>query len=504
MDFHNRYSSLPSAFHELVSPTAVTSPALIWKNRTLGAELALESDWFDSAMALDVFSGNSVLPDSNPLAMAYAGHQFGHFVPQLGDGRAILLGELADQDGQLHEVQLKGAGVTPFSRQGDGRAAIGPVIRETILSEAMHVLGVPSTRVLAALGTGESVHRERILPGGIVVRVAKSHVRIGTFEYFAARKDRDSLKALIDFVLAHFYTDLNPINWAVPAESKTDLLAFFDAVMARQIHLVTKWMGIGFIHGVMNTDNVSIIGDTIDYGPAAFLDEFHPGKVFSYIDQNGRYAYGNQAAVMRWNLGVLGHCLSAVFEESDEQGAFGDEIDSRLGDFWGGFADQWRGEMGKKLGISNPNDADVDLVNGFLDILREYGADYTLSFRALYDVYVQGGGMLDRVGDNGVSRGDESFAEAIDQWQAVWLARLNEQGDEAEVVSARLREVNPYIIPRNHQIERVIQSAESGDYGPFERMMAACADPYETRGEFKDYATAPLKSERIQNTFCGT
>ncbi|MDA1353822.1 MAG: YdiU family protein [bacterium] len=497
--FCKRYATLPSSFYESVEPTPVANPCLIWGNGPLGQFLGMEQGWQDTTDALGLFSGNHVQDGSAPLAMAYAGHQFGHFVPQLGDGRAILLGELLGHDGQLYEVQLKGAGQTAFSRRGDGRAAIGPVIRETLLSEAMFALGVPTTRVLATLSTGETVVRDRALPGGIVVRVAKSHIRFGTFEYFAAREDKESLRALVDFVMGKYYVDFAPVEWADLDAVSAGLLGFFDGVMARQIALVSKWMGIGFIHGVMNTDNMSITGDTIDYGPAAFLDEFNPEKVFSYIDTGGRYSYGNQAAILRWNLGVLGHCLSGLFEEGGSRRAFWAHIESRLEAFEGGFARAWQTEMGRKFGLTitegetdsgNSLQDDGAIINEFLGILDDTGADFTVAFRGLYDAYVSG--------ELGV------MGPTLERWWERWQARLVAQGDSQDVVAERMRVANPYIIPRNHQIERVIQAAEAGEYGPFYEMMLACEAPYETRGAFEKYAMPPEPDARVKNTFCGT
>lgn len=370
--FGRSYAELPEGFYAKTAPTPVAAPTLIRWNAPLARALGLDPERFE-AHAAAVFSGNALPGSAEPIAMAYAGHQFGHFVPQLGDGRALLLGELVDEAGVRRDVQLKGAGRTPFSRGGDGRAALGPVLREYLVSEAMHALGVPTTRALAAVATGEPVYRERPYPGGVVTRVATSHVRVGTFQFFAARQDVESLRVLADYVIARHYPEL--------ADAPTPYLALLTAVRDRTAALVARWMAVAFIHGVMNTDNTSVAGETIDFGPCAFLDEFDPGKVYSSIDQGGRYAYANQPRIAGWNLARFAETLLPLLGEGEEEAvaAAQEAIDA----FPPAFERAYQGHMLAKLGLERREEADVALLSDLLTLMADDAADFTLTFRAL-------------------------------------------------------------------------------------------------------------------------
>src|SRR5262245_7418100 len=372
----NSYSRLPQHFFARVSPTAVTAPKLIRLNRALAAHLNLDADWLESPPGIDMLARARLPPETDPIATAYAGHQFGQFVPQLGDGRAILLGEVVDRDGKRRDIQLKGSGRTRFSRGGDGRAALGPVMREYIVSEAMAAMGIPTTRALAALATGEPVHRERVLPGAILVRVAASHMRVGTFEYFAARDDKEGLRELTRYALNRHYPD--------SAASENAALTLVERVLEAQASLVARWLGVGFVHGVMNTDNTSISGETIDYGPCAFLDEYDPAKKFSSIDHGGRYAFGNQPRIAQWNLARFAETLLPLISERQEE-AVGLATE-RLQRFPAIFEAAYTPIMRAKLGLlarAEKEELDRALVTDLLQRLAANGVDYTVFFRAL-------------------------------------------------------------------------------------------------------------------------
>ena len=481
--FGQSYASLPEAFYAKTPPTPVAAPTLIRWNVALARRLGLDAELFE-AHAAALFSGNMLPASAEPIAMAYAGHQFGHFVPQLGDGRALLLGELVDQDGTLRDVQLKGAGRTPFSRGGDGRAALGPVLREYLVSEAMHALGVPTTRALAAVATGEPVYRERPYPGGIVARVAASHVRVGTFQFFAARQNVEALKVLADYVIARHYPEL--------ADAPTPYLALLTAVRDRTAALVARWMAVAFIHGVMNTDNTAISGETIDYGPCAFMDAYDPATVFSSIDHQGRYAYGNQPVIAQWNLARFAETLlplEAMGPEAAVEPAT--EICSAFTDV---FDRAWTFELATKLGLTEVREGDRDLAEALLSAMHDGGADFTNTFRALA----------------AVAEGDEApfLDEFVDRAAAsAWLARWRERigGASGAPLAARLRRANPAVIPRNHRVEAALEAAvERGDFGPFEALLRVTSNPYELASEDADYAAPPAPSERVYRTFCGT
>jgi len=471
MQFDNHYARLPERFFARVAPQRVPAPSLLVWNAPLAEELGLQELGEDRERLARIFSGNRVPDGAEPIALAYAGHQFGNFVPQLGDGRALLLGEVVTADGRRLDVQLKGSGPTPFSRRGDGKAAIGPVIREYLVSEAMARLGVPTTRALAAVRTGEWVQREQMLPGAVLTRVAASHIRVGTFEYFGAGHDTDALQALLDHAIARHYPEA--------AQAESAVLGFFSAVLERQASLVAHWLSVGFIHGVMNTDNTAISGETLDYGPCAFMDEFNFDQVFSSIDQFGRYAYAQQPNIALWNLTRLAECLMLLGEPEE---AFEEQLM--------GFEELFRGyylaRMRAKLGLLNEEDGDPALVTEWLQYLQDNSLDFTLSFR--------------RLADRLTADDDFSFGELEKRWRE----RVARQPQSVQQIAAHMNAVNPVVIPRNHQVERVIQAAIEGDLLPFEQMQRALQSPYELLPGLEDFAEPPHEGERVTETFCGT
>lgn len=486
--FDNSYARLPERFYASVGPTAVAAPRLVRLNEALALQLGLDPHWLKGAEGLAMLAGNSVAEGATPIATAYAGHQFGGFSPQLGDGRAILLGEVVDRDGLRRDIQLKGAGPTPFSRRGDGRAALGPVLREYIVSEAMAALGVPTTRALAAVLTGEAVRRETLLPGAILTRVAASHIRIGTFQFFAARRDAEALRLLADHVIARHYPEV--------AGREAPYLGLLEAVVAAQADLVAHWMLIGFIHGVMNTDNMSIAGETIDYGPCAFMDSYDPATVFSSIDEHGRYAYGNQPPIALWNLTRLAEAmLPLLADNQDEAVALAQAAVNRFNEqFQGALVAGFR----RKLGLVTEQPDDVLLIKALLDAMQRAQADFTLTFRGLSD-------DAGHVEDEGACR--ELFADpaAFDDWRRRWCARLEAEGFPGPERQRQMRAVNPLYIPRNHRVEAVIEAAvERDDLVPFEDMLAVLARPFEEQSGRELYTQPPAAHERVLATFCGT
>lgn len=478
------YTTLPENFFARLSPRPVRKAELIRLNKPLASDLGLESDWLSSDAGI-AFLTTGARPDGlGPVAMAYAGHQFGHFVPSLGDGRAMLIGEARDHEGILRDIHLKGSGPTPFSRRGDGRAALGPVLREYVISEAMHALNIPTTRALAALTTGETVMRETPMPGGIIARVAQSHVRVGTFQYFAAQGDQDAVRILADHVIERLYPELSG--------AQNSYLALLEAIITRQAELVAKWMLVGFVHGVMNTDNMAISGETIDFGPCAFLDEYDPGKVFSFIDENGRYAYGKQPDMALWNLGRLAESLLPLLDQDREQAiALARTALMSFDDSFGtAYLDGWR----RKLGFFTSEEQDAPLIGRLLTAMHHNGSDFTLTFRSLSDITC--------ADDDTPFVELFSDADDIRSWLKDWQERTGrEQQTDSERRNA-MHAANPRIIPRNHQVEAVIQAALKGDFNPFHMLVEALADPFSNRDDGLD--TPPSRQERIQNTFCGT
>jgi uncharacterized protein YdiU (UPF0061 family) len=486
--FDNSYARLPQGFHLSALPTPVPQPRLIKLNRELAAQLGLDPDFLASPQGTETLAGNRIAEGSQPLAMAYAGHQFGQFVPQLGDGRAILLGEVVDAGGVRRDIQLKGSGPTPFSRRGDGRAALGPVLREYVVSEAMAALGVPTTRALAVVTTGDLVMRETPLPGAILTRVASSHIRIGTFQFFAARQDLDGVRQLADHVIARHYPDA--------ADAAQPYLTLLQQVIARQAALVAQWLSIGFIHGVMNTDNMSVSGETIDYGPCAFMDAYHPATVFSSIDRQGRYSYANQPGIAQWNLTRLAECLLPLLDE--DQDAALKLAQEAIAGFAPAFHRAYLDALRRKLGLSTAQDDDADLAEGLLNLMANNEADFTLTFRHLCDA--AGGPEF----DTGV-RGQFTDPAAYDGWAMQWRERMAAEEIDAATRQEVMRTVNPAFIPRNHQVEAVIRAAvDHDDFGPFEKLNAVLARPYADQPEHASYALPPLPEQRVTQTFCGT
>lgn len=486
--FSNSYAQLPERFFEQVAPTAVVAPRLIRLNEELAKQLGVDPAWLRSDEGLAVLAGNRVPDGGQPIATAYAGHQFGGFVPQLGDGRAILLGEVIGRDGLRRDIQLKGAGRTPFSRRGDGRAALGPVLREYVVSEGMAALGIPTTRALAAVATGEAVVRESALPGGVITRVAASHIRIGTFQFFAARGDVEGTRILADHVLSRHYP--------ADAASERPYRALLDAVIAAQADLVAQWMLVGFIHGVMNTDNVSIAGETIDYGPCAFMDAYDPGTVYSAIDRNGRYAYANQPAIVQWNLTRLAECLLPLLAEKEEDAIAAAQ--EALDVFPERFAAAHLAGMRRKLGLFTADDGDEKLAREFLQLMASGHADFTNTFRALCEA------AESALSEDGM-RGLFADAPAHGAWMARWRARLAREDVESAARQAAMRAANPAYIPRNHRMEAVIRAAvDHDDFGPFAEFVTVLARPFEDQPHFAAYAQPPAEHEQVHQTFCGT
>ncbi len=486
--FKNTYARLPDRFFARVAPTPVAAPRLVRLNRELALHLGLDPDWLASPEGVEILAGKRVPEGAEPLAMAYAGHQFGHFVPQLGDGRAILLGEVVDRDGVRRDIQLKGSGPTPFSRRGDGRAALGPVLREYVVSEAMAALGIPTTRTLAAVITGEAVIRDTLLPGAVLTRVASSHIRVGTFQFFAARRDIEGVRLLADYVIARHYPQA--------AETDRPYRTLLDQVIERQADLIARWLLVGFIHGVMNTDNMSIAGETIDYGPCAFMDAYDAATVFSSIDHYGRYAYGNQPRIAQWNLTRLAEALLPLLSDDEDKAVA--EAQEALDAFAARFETAFYAGLRKKLGLFTERDGDVALARDLLEAMAENQADFTLTFRRLSDA---AGGPE---GDEAVRR---LFANpsAYDGWAARWRERFRDEPQDGAIRQAAMRAVNPAYIPRNHRVEAVIEAAvERGDFTLFDELLTVLSTPYEDQPAFAHYADPPEPHERVCQTFCGT
>ncbi len=491
ISFANTYARLPEHFYARVNPTPVANAQLIQLNVRLAEELGLDANRLARPDGIAFLAGNLVAHGSEPLAIAYAGHQFGHFVPQLGDGRANLLGEVVGFNGRHYDLQLKGSGRTPFSRGGDGRAALGPVLREYILSEAMAALGVPTARALAAVTTGETVFRETPLPGAIFARVASSHLRVGTFQYLAARGDVDGLRILADYAIARHYPDV--------AHASHPYRAFLDAVITGQARLVAHWVLLGFIHGVMNTDNMSISGETIDYGPCAFQEAYEPDKVFSSIDHRGRYAYSNQQHAALWNLTRLAETLLPLLaQESGSDEAALASATAALEAFSSHFETTRLIGLRRKLGLSFEHADDAALAEDLLTRMAANHADFTLTFRLLSDA-AEGPHA-----DAGVR---SLFADpnAYEAWALQWRLRLKDETSTPQARAAAMRAVNPLFIPRNHLVEEVITAAtKHQNFQPFKDLLEATSRPYEDRPGLERYAIPALPEQCVTQTFCGT
>jgi uncharacterized protein YdiU (UPF0061 family) len=488
--FDNSYARELPGCYVRCPPESAPHPKLLYFNHALADELGLEAGSTPEDLA-GIFSGNQLPKNADPIAQAYAGHQFGQFSPQLGDGRALLIGELIDRHGQRRDLALKGSGRTPFSRRGDGKAAVGPMLREVLIGEAMHALGIPTTRALAVVSSSEKIYRTRPLQGAILTRIAASHLRIGTFEYFAARGDYGQVRTLANYAIRRHDPAL--------ATHDNPYLALLNTVVARQARLIAQWMGVGFIHGVMNTDNMSIAGETIDYGPCAFMEHYDPGTVFSSIDEMGRYAYGNQPGIAQWNLARFAETLLPLLSPTPQEA--NDLALEAIGRFKDAYDAAWLETMRAKLGIS-ANHADHDtndreLTQDWLSLLHHQRIDYTLAWRHLADV---------AEGNATAMRSLFTDTAPLDVWLARWQARWAIEPILATERAARLRTANPWIIPRNHRVEEALDAAaDHGDTAPFEQLLSALQHPSEERPEYARFtAPAPPKFTATYQTFCGT
>ena len=476
--FDNSFArDLPGTFVQQ-TPDVAPDPVLLQLNHALAADLGLDAATL-APHAARLFSGAVVPAGAMPIAQAYAGHQFGGFSPQLGDGRALLLGEVIDTSGRRRDIALKGSGRTPFSRGGDGKAAIGPVLREYLGAEAMHALGVPTTRALAAVATGETIQRDGRMPGAVLTRVADSHIRVGTFQFFAVRGDTAQVRALADYTIARHYPDA--------AGAPNPCLALFDGVIARQCRLIAQWMGLGFVHGVMNTDNMTLSGETIDYGPCAFMEDYAPGTVFSSIDQTGRYAYANQPLILGWNLARLAEALVPLFDPDETRAV--DLANERLAGIAGHYRAAWVDVMRAKLGLDGAQDGDGALADGLLAAMEGQGADWTLTFRRI--------GTATQ-GDVAVLAPLFADSKLLRAWLPGWQARL------APDAAIRMAQVNPAVIPRNHMVEQALVAATSGDLVPFKALLAAITTPYLSEQGREGFALPAPQHMAPYVTFCGT
>jgi len=490
IDFDNSYARLPERFYSRRPPTPVAAPGPIRVNHPLAKLLGIDPLWLESPEGTAVLAGNAIAPGSDPIATVYAGHQFGSYNPQLGDGRAILLGEVIGADGIRYDIQLKGSGPTPYSRGGDGRAPLGAVLREYIVSEAMHTLGLPTTRALAAVTTGEQVVRESFLPGAVLTRVARSHIRIGTFQFFAARRDTDALELLVGHVLARHYP--GALDETNPA------LALLQEMINAQAALVARWQLLGFIHGVMNTDNMLLSGETIDYGPCAFMDVFHPQQVFSSIDHAGRYAYGNQPAIAHWNLAALAQALLPVLHQDQEQAVA--LAQAAVDTFPQRFTEAHRQGLARKLGLAQFRDSDQALADELFRLMAEHRLDFTLTFRRLADL----AGPGDAGGEGTVADLFE-IPDPLLPWLARWRERLAAEQIPAAGRQASMYTANPVFIPRNHLVEEALgAAAEQGDFTPFHTLVDVLGQPFEYDAELARFATPPRPEQVVTQTFCGT
>ncbi|MDE3104874.1 MAG: YdiU family protein [Acidobacteriota bacterium] len=486
----NSYARLPQRFFAPARPAIVAAPRLLAINDPLARELGMEPAALHTPDAIAIFAGNQIAPGSEPIALAYAGHQFGHFVPQLGDGRAILLGELITRSGARVDLQLKGSGRTAFSRRGDGRAAIGPVLREFLVSEAMHALGVPTTRALAAVATGETVLRERPVPGAVLTRVAASHIRVGTFEYFAAHQDVEALQLLASYAMARHYPQAR--------EAEQPIRTFLELVLQRQARLIAQWLHVGFIHGVMNTDNMAISGETIDYGPCAFLDAYHPETVFSFIDQQGRYAYLQQPEIALWNLARFAETLLPLLErETGSQAAAVDAASRVLEGFATAFAAAHLEGLRAKLGLTTAQEEDAALAQDLLQAMAANQADYTSTFRLLAEAALgpQHEGAL-----SALFRNPAEFSA----WATRWRTRLQQEPADPTGRAQAMRCVNPAYIPRNHLVEAALAAAEHDNMAPFEALLQVIRHPFAEQPGREHYALPARPEQRVRHTFCGT
>jgi len=473
------YSKLPGVFFSKLSPTPVSSPKILLFNQKLAEEIGLDLSVLSEEERTQLLSGNLVPKGIEPFAQAYAGHQFGNFT-MLGDGRALMLGEHLTPSGQRLDLQFKGSGRTPYSRGGDGRAALGPMLREYLISEAMHALGIPTTRSLAVVATGESVYRESELPGAILTRTAGSHIRVGTFEFASLHEDKAMTQALLDYLIDRHFPEIR--------EEENKALSVLRAAIDQQIDLITHWMRVGFIHGVMNTDNMALSGETIDYGPCAFMDVFSPDTVFSSIDHRGRYAFANQPYIAQWNLARLAESLLPLIHDERQDAIAGAE--ESLNAFEPAYKDKWLAMMGTKLGLAEADKQDERLVTDLLDWMHSNGADYTNTFRDL--------------GRQVLPENQLYQSETFETWHRRWQERLGGEGRSLDSSLSLMRSVNPVIIPRNHKVEEALQAGEEGNLNPFRNLLKALESPYEEADHLAPYQVPPKPSEKVHQTFCGT
>ena len=477
--FDNSYAQLPANFYTRQALQPVTQPTLIKTNLDLAEQLGVDRTWLLSKDATQVFAGNELLPGADPLATVYAGFQFGNWNPQLGDGRALLLGEVLSNTGQRYDLQLKGSGPTHYSRGGDGRSPLGPVLREYLVSEAMNALGVPTTRALAAVATGDMVYREQPEPGGVLTRVASSHIRFGSFQYFSGGQDPESLRRLADYTIDRHYPDLRA--------SERPYLGLLEQVIEQVARLIAKWQSIGFIHGVMNTDNMLITGETIDYGPCAFMDTFKQATVYSAIDQQGRYAYQNQPAIAHWNLMTLAQALLPLLHDNEDAAV--EQAKATLQTFPDRFDDHYNAHSAVKLGLT-PSKVSRALFAEFLALLETHELDFTNSFS----------GLAGRLESNAPLLATDDWQ----QWMAQWQTALQDN-DDKPAARHRMEQANPYVIPRNHLIEHAIQQAYSEEgLDQFDALLQAVTDPFDPGLARSRFAQAPAHDEIVKRTFCGT
>lgn len=473
--FDNSYARLPEALFSRVKPVAVERPALAIFNQELANDLGLDAERLMAGEGAEIFAGNVIPAGAEPIAQAYAGHQYGHFT-NLGDGRAVLLGEILTKDGKRRDMQLKGSGQTPYSRRGDGRAALGPMLREYIISEAMQALGIPTTRSLAVATTGEEIAREEMLPGAVLTRLAASHIRVGTFEYANAIGDREALQALMRHTLERHYPEV--------AAAENSALALFEGVMRRQADLITRWMSVGFVHGVMNTDNMALSGETIDYGPCAFMDVYDPATVFSSIDRHGRYAYGNQPQIAQWNLARLAEALLPMIDENKERAI--ELAEEALGKFPTLYRESYLGLMRSKLGLIKPEEGDDVLIEQMLGAMQSSRADFTMTFVKMTKWVEQGEPIVS------------------DEWFQPWRERLRRQDLPSAEVARVMRSVNPVVIPRNHRVEEALAAAGAGDFTVMRRLLEVLKNPFVETEQNEAYRHGSGPEAAPYRTFCGT
>lgn len=489
--FDNGFSQLPEEFFDRQNPTPVSQPGLIRINEPLAHFLGVDTQWLASEQGIATMAGNYVPEAADPVAAAYAGHQFGGWNPQLGDGRAVLLGEVQASDGLSYDIQLKGSGPTKWSRGGDGRSPVGPVLREYIVSEAMASLGVATTRSLAAVTSGDSVFRDSVLPGAILCRVARSHIRVGSFQYFAARQNNDAVRTLSQFVAKRHFPD------TLDADNPID--AMLHQVIQAQAELVAHWQSLGFIHGVMNTDNCLLSGETVDYGPCAFMDTFNPAKVFSSIDQNGRYAYENQPAIAHWNLAQLAQCLVPLLDNDQERAI--ELAQAALDSFPGVYSTAYEKKLSAKFGFLDRREDDMAMGQQFLTLLAEHKIDFTLAFRLLSELIFEND---DRNKRYAVAWQHIQLPAEFDAWKTAWLQRVTQEQD-VSAVAEQMSKANPWVIARNHQVEHAIEKATNeSDFGPFHQLCGVLESPFDVVPDNAAYAAAPEGNEVVSRTFCGT